>query len=421
MADQIFKSRPLGVDWLREAHDLELLVVGLRQQLHRFPEIGLHLPLTTQAVRKALDGLDLRYDLASSSSGFVATLVGRYPGPTVLLRADMDALPMDDLGPAEYRSEITGCMHACGHDAHAAMLVGAAHLLHRHRETLHGAVRFMFQAGEEDHFGARSMIEDGLLDTAPQPDAAFAIHVWPNARARQVLARPGAMLAAADQFTVTIKGRGGHASRPHQCLDPIPVAAEMVLAIQAMVARRIDIFQPVVVTVGMINAGTAANIIPETASLSGTIRSFSETSRETIHQALTVLTSNIASAHGMVAELDLRPGYPATVNDQQVYGLVRAAAISLLGEDRFTEVSSPFMAAEDFSYVLRRVPGCMIFLGAAPEHVDASLASPCHSPLMSIDESALTTGTALHAAVAARILAGMAPSCEGAQTEETGS
>src|SRR5215470_125371 len=283
--------------FLDEARALLPAAVALRRRIHKKPELGLDLPLTTQAVLDGLQGLDLGIARGPSTSGLIVTLNGAKPGRTILLRGDMDALPMPEDTGLDYASEIPGRMHACGHDSHTAMLVQAAHLLHRHRDELTGTVKFMFQPGEEGHSGARLMIADGLIDADPKPDAAFALHIAPNLAAGAILGKPGPMLASADTWTITTKGRGGHASMPHNAVDPIPVAFEIGLALQTMVTRRIDAFDPVVLTCTKITAGTTNNVIPETVEMIGTLRATSTEARERAHAGLQRIAANIAAAH----------------------------------------------------------------------------------------------------------------------------
>ena len=249
---------------LDEAQDLLSDAVSLRRQIHARPELGLELPHTQELVLAALDGLGLDITTGRDTTSVVAVLDGGCPGPTTLLRGDMDALPMPEDTGLEFASEIDGAMHACGHDAHVAMLVGAASLLAGRRRELPGRVMFMFQPGEEGHAGASIMLGEGLLERHGPVDRAFAIHTAPNFLAGTVATRAGTLLASADAFTMTISGKGGHASMPHDAIDPIPVACELVVAIQAMITRRVSAFDPAVVTVGSIRAGTAGNIIPET-------------------------------------------------------------------------------------------------------------------------------------------------------------
>jgi hippurate hydrolase len=296
-------------------------------------------------------------------------------------------------------------MHACGHDSHTAMLVQAVHLLHRHRDELAGTVKFMFQPGEEGYGGARLMIEDGLLDADPKPDAAFALHIWPNSKAGVIVGKPGPMLASVDTWTITVRGRGGHASMPHHAVDPIPVAFEIGLALQAMVTRRIDAFDPVVLTCTKVSAGTASNVIPESVEMGGTLRATSEEARERAQAGLQRVATNIAAAHQCDADVAIRAGYPVTVNDRSFVEFARGVACDLIGAENYIDRPAPIMAAEDFSYVLQRMPGCMMFLGVMPEgHDGHDHVAPCHSNRMILNEDCMAAGIAMHASVAYRFL-----------------
>jgi len=389
---------------LDEAHDLLDDAVQLRRRIHRRPELGLHLPATQATVLGAIDGLELEVRTGNRTTSVVASLDGSRPGPTLLLRADMDALPMPEDTGLEFASEIDGAMHACGHDAHVAMLVGAARLLAGRRDQLAGRVLFMFQPGEEGHHGARIMIEEGLLDGNQAPAAAFAIHTSPKRRAGVVATRPGPLTASSDTLELTVRGRGGHAASPHHCLDPIPVACEIVQALQTFVARRIDAFDPAVVTIARIEAGTTRNVIPETARLFGTIRTVSQGTRAQVFDGVRRLAEGIAAAHGATAEVAVVEGYPPTVNDAGFAGFASQVAADLVGADHVVTMPNPGMGGEDFAYVLQRVPGAMVFLGTRPEG-DGPVA-PNHSNRMMLNESAMATGIALHAAVALRFLGG---------------
>jgi amidohydrolase len=389
---------------LDEARDLLDQAVDLRRRIHRHPEVGLQLPRTQEAVLGALDGLDLEVRTGERCSSVVGVLRGAHPGPTVLLRGDMDALPMPEDTGLPYASEVDGAMHACGHDAHTAMLAVAARLLSGHRDDLHGGVLFMFQPGEEGHYGAPVMIEEGLLDEPTAPAAAFAIHQTTAYPAGVLMTRPGPLAASADTLRVEVRGRGGHASAPHLALDPVPAAAAMVLGLQTMVTRRIDVFDPAVVTVTHVRAGTTDNVIPETAFLEGTIRALSDHTRTRCHEEIRRVIRGLADAHGVDAEVRIEDGYPPTVNDVEMAGFALDVARETLGEDSVLVMRDPVMGAEDFSYVLDRVPGAMVRLGTAP--VGEANPAPNHSNRMRLEESAMASGIAFHAAVALAYLDG---------------
>ncbi len=391
-------------DWLKGATALLPETVSLRRTIHQHPELGLHLPKTVAAVLAALDGLDLTYEEGPSSSGMVVTLQGPSQGRTVLLRGDMDALPMPEDTDLPFKSQEPGKMHACGHDAHTAMLTGAVKLLHAQRERLSGTVKFMFQAGEEGYFGARKMIEDGLIDRHPKPDGAFAMHISPNIPAGVFTAKAGAFMASTDNFSIRVFGKGGHASQPHFATDPMPVACEIVLALQSFVTRKINAFDPVVLTVAKIDGGTTTNVIPESVELLGTLRSVSEHARKRAREGIQLVAQKIAEAHEARAEVTLTSGYDVTVNDGRMVDLAAEVTRDLFGERGFIQMPSPVMGAEDWCYVLQRIPGCMVFLGVVPEGGNHRHAAPCHSNKMMMDEAAMAHGVALYAAVAERFL-----------------
>ena len=384
---------------LAEAETVLHDTIQLRRRIHRHPELGLTLPRTQAAVLEALDGLGLEVRTGQRTTSVVARLTGARPGPTILLRGDMDALPMPEDTGLPFASEVDGAMHACGHDAHTAMLVGAARLLARRRDSLAGSALFMFQPGEEGYHGARVMIEEGLLDGPQAPTGAFALHVTHRRPAGVVSTRGGPAMASTDTLEIVVRGKGGHASAPHDCLDPIPVACEIVQAFQTFVTRRVNVFDPAVVTVAKIEAGTTRNVIPETAHLLGTIRTVSEATRERVVDGVRRVAEGIAAAHGAEASVELIRGYPVTVNDAGFAGFVLDTARELLGPERAIAMSHPVMGAEDFSYVLQRVPGAMTNLGTCP---DSGPAYPNHSNRMLLNESALSAGVAMHVAVALR-------------------
>jgi hippurate hydrolase len=391
-----------------EAADQLEDAVDLRRRIHAQPELGNDLPRTQAAVLEALDGLPLTTTLSTTTSGVVAVLDGAEPGPTVLLRGDMDALPMPEDTDLDFRSTVDGAMHACGHDAHVAMLAGTAKLLSARRGGLRGRVAFMFQPGEEGHDGAKRMLEDGLLTTAAagaEPvTLAFAIHQSPSIPAGMITSRGSSLMASADTFLVTVRGRGGHASMPHHAADPIPIACEMVGAFQHMVTRRVDAFDPAVVTVARIQAGTTSNVIPETAELYGTVRTVSEKARDAVLADLEQVARGIAAAHGATADVSVVRGYPVTVNDADAARFALDTAASLLGEQHALEMPTPVMGAEDWSYVLQQVPGAMAFLGTRPKGVAPRDVAPNHSNRMLLDEDAMAAGIATYAGVALRWL-----------------
>ncbi len=383
---------------LEAAKKLQPEVTLLRRAIHREPELGLENPETRAKLVAQLAGLPLEIVQHAKSSGVVATLRGAKPGRRILLRADTDALPMPEDNELAFRSQRPGAMHACGHDAHTAMLVGAARLLAAQRETLAGEVVFMFQPGEEGFAGAQVMLDEGM----PQPDAAFAIHITPMMPSGVIGTRSGALLASADFFNITIKGKGGHGSMPHDCRDPIPAAGEITNALQVFVTREIPVSDPVVITVTRIAGGTTTNVIPESVELQGTIRALSERSRTRAHEGVARVAKGIAQAHGVEANVVLQRGYPVTVNDAKFEQFSQQVARDLLGPRGVIEFEAPVMGAEDFSFVLQRTPGAMVFLGLRPP--GATDPAPCHSNRMLIDEDGMAYGVALHAAIALRFL-----------------
>lgn len=384
---------------LCDARDVLSDVVGLRRRLHVEPELGLDLPKTQAHILSALADLDLAVTTGEGLSSVVATLAGDAEGPTILLRADMDALPMTEDTGLDYASSHPGAMHACGHDAHVAMLYGAARLLAQRRHEVHGTIKLLFQPGEEGYHGARVCIEEGVLAN-PSVDAAFALHISPNVASGHFALRPGPFMASADQMEITITGQGGHASAPHLSTDPVPVAAEVVLALQSMVTRTVNAFDPAVLTIAKVEAGTTTNVIPETAILSGTVRTVSERTRNDVLGSLHQVAHHVAAAHGCTATVEVSSGYPVTVNDPVLAGYAREVLADLVGGEGVVDMPAPVMGAEDWSYVLQRVPGCMAFLGVCPPGIRPSAAQACHSNRMVLDEDAMAVGVAAHTAMA---------------------
>lgn len=373
--------------------------IDLRRAIHREPELGIANPLTIARVEAALADLPVELHRGDGEiTSLWADLKGGTDGPTVLLRADTDALPMTEDTDLEFRSRIEGRAHACGHDAHTAMLVGAARILANRRDDMAGTVRLMFQPGEEGMGGAALMIDEGVLDGV---DAAYALHITPNCPSGYVAGRTGAIMAAADVFRITVNGAGGHASTPHFTTDPVTIAAHIVTALQTMVTREVHAFEPAIVSVTRIDAGTTTNVIPEKAHLAGTIRTMAAHTRDQVHLAVDRIAHGVAATFGATADVEIEKGYPVTVNHAGPVELVKRVTEAVLGERRFLELPFPVMGAEDFSYLLERVPGAMSLLGVCPTHIENSLEAPaCHSNKMLLHEPAMADGMAIHAATA---------------------
>ena len=399
------------MDLLGDARAMHDDLIELRRALHRDPELGLELPRTQERVLAALDGLPLEITTGPPGLSSVVGVLrgGRSTGRSVLLRADMDGLPVAERTGLDFAAE-TGTMHACGHDLHTSMLVGAARLLSAQREQLDGDVVLMFQPGEEGFDGAGHMIADGVLDAAgARPEAAFFMHVTSSTVPSGVVAlRPGPMMSAADELRVSVVGTGGHASNPHRAQDPIAVAAEIVTALQTFVTRQFDVFDPVVITVGTFHAGTQHNIIAERADFEATVRSFSAENQAKLREDTVRLCRGIAEAHGLRAEVEYHTSYPVTVNDPGMTDFFAATTADLLGAPAAMIMPNPHTGSEDFSRVLAEIPGAMAFLGATAPGADPGTAPFNHSPFALFDEAVLPCGAALYARLAMdRLAAGV--------------
>ena len=391
------------MSFLDHATSLQPELVALRRSLHAHPEVGNDLPWTQQRIVEALDGLDLEVTLGHSVSSVVAVLRGARPGPTVLLRGDMDGLPVTEQTGLEYAST-TGAMHACGHDLHMAGLVGAAHLLSARRDELAGSVVFMFQPGEEGPGGAKPMIEEGLLEvTGEKPVAAYGIHVFPGERGLFTY-RPGTAMAGANYLHVTFHGEGGHGSQPHTAKDPVPALLEFGTALQTMVTRRFSVFDPVVASITQLSAGEAINVIPDRASLGASVRTLSAASDEAFPTAVRELAHGIAAAHGVRAEVEWTVLYPLTRNDDAETAFVASTLAELVGEEHVRQDADPLMGSEDFSFVLQEVPGCFFFLECSPPELAQESPGWNHSPTVLFDDAVLGTQAAALAELAWRRL-----------------
>jgi hippurate hydrolase len=386
-----------------DARALQDDLVQLRRTLHRNPEIGLALPRTQETVLAALERLPLEVNVGESLTSVTAVLRGQAQsgGETraVLVRGDMDALPVRETTGLDYAAA-GETMHACGHDLHTAMLVGAARLLSAHRDQLAGDVVFMFQPGEEGYDGARHMVGEGVLDASgTRVEAALALHVTSAFLPAGVFAtRRGPVMSAADVLRVTVRGAGGHGSAPHRAKDPIPAACEMVTALQTLVTRRFDVFDPVVVTIGAFHAGTAHNVIPDEATFEATVRSFSAEAHARVLAETVRVCEGIAAAHGLDVEAVASELYPVTINDASEVETFGAAVGELHGPERFVEMPNPLTGSEDFSRVLDAVPGTMAFLGACLPDRDPASAPYNHSPEAAFDDTLLADGAAMYAA-----------------------
>ena len=368
-------------------------IVTLRRDIHREPELGFDTEKTAEKVLDALDGLPLEIQTGVAQNGVVATLKGEGgDGPTVALRADMDALPIHEATDLPFASEIDGKMHACGHDGHTSMLVGAARALCQDhlRERLSGTVRFVFQPAEEGYAGGRAMIEEGVAEDVRQ---IFALHLWPGLKFGVAATKAGPIMAASDAFEIKIKGSGGHGAMPHLTTDAVAIAAQIVTALQTIVSREVDPVEPAVLTVGEIGAGSAFNIIPETARLGGTVRTLSAELRERMPERIEELARGVAKGMRGDVKLDYDFSYPVTSNDADAARLALGVTGELFGEERAVELDNPSMGAEDFAFFLEKVPGAFIWLGVGD-------VSNLHTPQFSFDEEILSQGAALLVALA---------------------
>jgi amidohydrolase len=381
-------------DLLREARDIQDWIVSLRRELHRHPELMFDLPRTSALVRRELDALGIPYRHPVADCGVVATL-GRGDGPCVALRADMDALPIDEQADVEFRSEVPNRMHACGHDCHTAMLLGAARILKAREAEIRGTVKLLFQPAEEGGGGGLRMCDEGALEN-PTVDRAFGMHVFAQIPTGKIASRAGTLLASAGMLEIVVEGRGGHAAMPHMTIDPVATAARIVCELQTIVSRELDPTTPGVVSVTTVHGGDAFNVIPAKVTMTGTIRSLTSDGLKFLQERVRAIAEGTAAAHRCTARVSF-PGfdYPATVNDAGSWALARDVGAELLE-------MQPIMGGEDFAYVLERVPGCFVVLGVGNPAVGAT--ESVHHPKFVADEAALPIGAALHAAYALRAL-----------------
>jgi amidohydrolase len=376
-------------------------VVADRRYLHQHPEIAFEEENTARFVAEKLRALGLEVTTGIAKTGVLGLLRGGQPGKTVLLRADMDALPLEELNDVPYRSRTPGVMHACGHDAHTAMLLGVARLLTERRDAIKGTVKFIFQPAEEAGGGAKPMIDEGVMEN-PRVDAAFGVHIGQDLPLGTIGVRTGPMNAASDGFVATIRGKGAHAARPHLAVDPVVIAAQCILALQTLVSREVNPLRQAVITVGAVHAGTVANIIPEEAVMRATVRTFDDEIRQHLAERIPALLRGIATALRGEADVQYRFGYPVLVNDAAMTDLVREVARGIVGPERLIE-REPGMGGEDMAYFLQRAPGCFFRIGS--RNPERGLVYGHHHPRFDVDEAALPVGIDMFVRLVERYLA----------------
>lgn len=395
----------MTTSFLADAQALADELTAIRRDLHMHPELGFQEFRTAGIVTEQLNALGYEVVTGVGKTGVVGLLPGGQPGDrTVLLRFDMDALPIQDAKDVPYRSQTPGLMHACGHDAHVAVGLGVAKVLAKYREQLPGTIKLMFQPAEEGMGGALAMINDGILDRiGPPVDRALGLHVSSMHSFGTAVVRSGAMLAASAGVTITVNGKGGHGAMPHQTVDAVVVAAQIIVALQTIIARNLDPDETGVVTIGSVIAGNAGNVIADTATMRGTIRSYSSETKALLRQRVPEIAQGIAATFGATADVQINEGVDATVNAEAPTQIVYDAAAAVLGADQI-DTTFRTTGGEDFSAVLARVPGNFFFLGARNE--ERGITAPHHNPHFDIDERCLPQGVAILCEAAQQVLQG---------------
>jgi len=379
---------------IKKAKAINEKLIKIRRDIHAHPEIGLEEVRTSQLIADKLESLGIQVKRGVGKTGVVGLLKGKYQGKTILLRADMDCLALEEKNQLSYKSQNKGFMHACGHDVHVAWLIGAAEILSELKEELHGNIKFVFQPAEEISCGANLMIEDGVLEN-PKVDAAIGAHVWPYIESGRIGVKAGAIMAATDHFELTIYGKGGHGAHPHKCIDPILTATEIYMAFQTIISRRLNPLQPAVITVGRFISGTAYNIIPDTAILEGTIRTISKETRNFIAVEMEKIIKGITMANGTEYKFDYQQYHPPVVNEKNMTNLLETATVDMFGEGALLRVQEPAMTGEDFSYFEEKVPGVFFWVGIANESCGSNV--PLHASNFMVDETVIYKTSALFA------------------------
>lgn len=382
------------IDFINEAEELFDYTSRLRRDFHQYPELGFREVRTAGIVARELNDLGLEVSTGVGKTGVVAILEGGRPGPVVLARFDMDALPIEEETGAEYASQTPGVMHACGHDGHTAIGLAVARILHSHKDEFGGSVKLVFQPAEEGLGGAEAMVADGVL-FKPEPDVSLALHLWNEKPVGWIGVTSGPAMSASDRFTVKIKGRGGHGAVPNLAIDPIAAAAQVITTLQTIVARNVPPLEAAVVTVTSISGGEAFNVIPEDVELKGTIRTFDQEVRKLVHERFEQITSSISEGLGCQAEIEIRRITPAVVNDPAAALRVRSVAERVF-PGTVIDTAERTMGSEDMSFMMDEIPGCYFFIGSANHQL--GLDAGHHHPRFDFDESALPRSTALMAA-----------------------
>lgn len=385
---------------VKKANEISDKVIEIRRELHMNPEKSGSEYKTKEILLSALAPYNLEIKTGYYNTGFAVVIRGKHPGPTIGLRFDMDALEMDELVDKPFKSKNQGLMHACGHDGHMSMGIGSALVLNELKEHLSGNIKLIFQPAEEDARsggGAQYMIKDGVLSDEPKVEAMVGMHIWPELMVGQAGTKPGPLMAASDPFKIEITGKGGHASMPYKCIDPVLIASHTVVAIQSIISRNTDPFEPAVVTVGILKAGSRYNTIPETAEIYGTVRTFDEGTRQLIKKRLEEMATSVATTYGGKAEVTYTLGYPSVMNNAEMVEIASQSITSVLGESGYIQVERPAPGGEDFAYFTQEVPSVFVWLGySEPDH---EVYAP-HNPYYDFDESILEKGVSVMCQIA---------------------
>lgn len=376
-------------------------LIKIRRDIHANPELGLQEVRTASIIEKELNKLGITIQKGVGVTGIVGILNGNYPGKTIMLRADMDCLKVLEQNEVPYKSKIDGLMHACGHDGHTAWLIGAAMILSGLKDKIHGTVKFVFQPGEEYSGGAKLMIQDGVLEN-PSVDAVVGGHVWPYLQSGQVGIKSGVLMAGVDNFTITIKGKGGHGGQPHKCVDPLPSACEIYMAFQTIISRNMNPLDAGVITIGKFVSGTAHNAIPDKVEMEGTIRTFTNENGDKIPLIMERIIKGITEANGTEYEFNHKPYHPPVINDEKTTDMLTKTSIKLFGNNGVTAVKEPSMAGEDFSCYQKYVQGVFFWMGTGntPKHTD----NPLHNAKFNLDEDVIYKASMLFAQFAVDFL-----------------